>query len=119
MDINEATAKAISAERAIAGLTIRELAVKSGIPLTSLQRVLSAEREIKINQIALIATALDVYPHEIVENAEKILDRETRVSHDVKLPQRGLSVVADRNDVALAATIDNYDEESLASQDET
>lgn len=96
MDINEATSKAIGAERAIAGVTIRELAEKAGIPLTSLQRVLQADREIKINQIAKIAAALDVYPHEIVEHAERIMERENRTTPVVKLPTfPGLSVVPD------------------------
>lgn len=96
MDINEATSKAIGAERAIAGMTIRELAEKSGIPLTSLQRVLQAEREIKINQVAQIASALGVYPHEIVEHAERILERENRTAPVVSLPSfPALSVVPD------------------------
>lgn len=96
MDINEATSKAIGAERAIAGITIRELASKSGIPLTSLQRVLQADREIKINQIAAIAAALDIYPHEIVEHAERILEREERTAPIVSLPTRpAMSVVPD------------------------
>lgn len=78
MDMNEATAKAIAAERSIAGMTVRELSAKANIPQSSLMRVLQAEREIKINQIAKIADALGIYPHEIVETAENILDREER-----------------------------------------
>lgn len=76
MDMNEATAKAISAERAIAKLTVRELSEKSTIPMSSLMRVLSAEREIKVNQIAHLARALRVYPHEIIEHAESLIERE-------------------------------------------
>ena len=89
MDINEATAKAISAERAIAGLTVRELSARSGIPMSSLMRALSAEREIKINQIAQLAAAFEIYPHELVEHAERILERDGRA---------GLALVAPRED---------------------
>lgn len=78
MDMNEATAKAITAERAIADLTVRELSERSGIPLSSLMRILGAEREIKVNQIAKLAEALALYPHEIIESAENILDRDGR-----------------------------------------
>lgn len=78
MDMNSATAKAIGAERVIAGLTVRELALASGIPERSLMRVLQAERDIKVNQIAEIAQALGVYPHELVEHAEQILARSGR-----------------------------------------
>lgn len=59
-------------------MTVKELSEKSGVPERSLMRVLQAEREIKINQLAQIAAGLDIYPHEIVESAENILDRETR-----------------------------------------
>lgn len=76
MDMNEATAKAIAAERAIAGITVRELAKRSGIPESSLNRVLGAQRDIKVNQIHKLAEVLGVYPHEIIEHAENLMDRE-------------------------------------------
>lgn len=78
MDMNEATAKAIGAERSISGMTVKELSAKADIPERSLMRVLQAEREIKVNQIAKIADALGLYPHEIMETAENILERESR-----------------------------------------
>lgn len=83
MDMNEAVAKAISAERSIADLTVRELAAASGIPERSLMRVLTAERDIKVNQVADLAAALHVYPHEILEHAEQILARSRRDIADV------------------------------------
>jgi len=92
MDMNEATAKAIQAERAIADVTVRELSARAGIPLSSLMRVLGAERDIKINQVAQLATALGVYPHELVEAAEQILARNTRAQGGgevIALPTRG------------------------------
>ena len=78
MDMNEATSKAIGAERDIAGMTVRELAAASGIPERSLMRVLQAERDIKVNQVAAIALALGIYPHELIETAENLLARERR-----------------------------------------
>ena len=78
MDINEATAQAIQAERAIAGLTVRALSERSGIPMSSLMRVLQAERDIKVKQVAELAAAFDIHPHEIVERAEQILARQER-----------------------------------------
>ena len=78
MDMNEAVAKAIGAERHVANLTIRALADLAGIPERSLVRILKAERDIKMNQVEQIATALKLYPHEIVEHAELILERAGR-----------------------------------------
>ena len=57
MDMNQAIAKAVSAERAISGMTVRELSEASGIPVSTLMRILSAERDIKINQITQLARA--------------------------------------------------------------
>lgn len=76
--MNEATARAIGAERKIADMTVRDLAAAAGIPERSLMRVLQAERDIKVNQVARIASALGIYPHELVETAEQILVRQQR-----------------------------------------
>ncbi len=104
MDMNEATAKAIQAERAIADITVRDLSQRAGIPLSSLMRVLSAERDIKVNQVAQIATVLGVYPHEILEHAEQILARAQRGSGRtadvVRLPVRSVPDLTDTAAVA-------------------
>lgn len=99
MDMNEAVAKAISAERTIAGLTVKQLAIASGIPERSLMRILQAERDIKANQIAALADALKLYPHELVEHAEVILERAERAVPQIKR----LNVPTSQDDVALAA----------------
>lgn len=83
MDMNEAVAKALSAERTIAGLTVRKLAATAGIPERSLMRILQAERDIKVNQVELLAQALRLYPHEIIEHAEVILERANRATPDI------------------------------------
>lgn len=110
MDINQATARAISAERAIAGLTVRDLSAKSGIPMSTLMRILGAEREIKISQIELLASAFGIYPHEIVEQAEVIMERAARPVNAVPVLR-----VAERLSAAdhtLAARDDDDDEEA-------
>lgn len=83
MDMNEAVAKAIAAERTIAGVTVRQLASDAGIPERSLMRILGAEREINVNQVEKIAAAFKLYPHEIIEHAEQILERANRVAPEL------------------------------------
>ncbi|MDU4676008.1 MAG: helix-turn-helix transcriptional regulator [Cutibacterium avidum] len=76
MDINEAVAAAIRAQRAVSGHTVRELSEQSGVPLSTLMRILGAQRDIKVTQVADIAKVLDMAPHEIVEDAERIMGRQ-------------------------------------------
>ena len=75
MDMNQGIAKAISAERAIAGMTVRELSEASGIPVSTLMRILSAERDIKINQIAQLARAFHTTTADLVWRAQEIIRR--------------------------------------------
>ena len=76
MDLNEAVAKALSAERAIAGLTVRELSERSGVPKSTLMRVLGAQREIRADQIEKLAKALNLRPSQILRSAELLMERE-------------------------------------------
>lgn len=78
MDINEAMAKSISAERAAAGLTIKELAEKSTINERTLLRLLKSERNINVRHVALLAEVFDLKPHELVKQAEIYMQRELR-----------------------------------------
>ena len=78
MDINEATAKALSAERAASGLTIKELVEKSGIPERTLIRVLKGERDINMLQISKLAPIYGMQPHEIIVEAERYIARDRR-----------------------------------------
>lgn len=75
MDMNQAVAKAVAAERAIAGLTVRELSTRADIPLSTLMRILGAEREIKVTQLMQLATAFDVTPADLVMRAQEIRER--------------------------------------------
>ena len=83
MDMNEAVARAIAGERQVAGMTVRSLAEAADIPERSLMRILQAEREIKVNQVAAVADALGLFPHEIIEHAETILKRSVRKRPDL------------------------------------
>lgn len=78
IDMNEATAKAIAAERAAAGLTTKRLAEESGIPERTLIRILKAERDIKVTQLAQLADVFNLYPHELIEEAERFQRRAQR-----------------------------------------
>lgn len=75
MDMNQAVAKAIAAERAIAGLTVRQLSAVSGVPISSLMRILGAEREIKVTQLEQLATAFGITPVDILIRAQEIRER--------------------------------------------
>ena len=75
MDMNQAVAKAIAAERAIAGLTVRQLSAVSGVPVSSLMRILGAEREIKVTQLEQLATAFGITPVDILIRAQEIRER--------------------------------------------
>lgn len=76
--MNEATAKALSAERSAAHLTIKELAEKSEVPERTLIRLLKGERNINVIQIAQLAPVFGIYPHEIIESAERFIERAER-----------------------------------------
>lgn len=78
MDMNEATSMAIAAERSAAHMTIKELAEKSGVPERTLIRLLKNERNINVMQVAQIANAVGIYPHELIESAERFLERDKR-----------------------------------------
>lgn len=73
--MNEAMAKAIASERAISGMTVKQLAEASGIPERTLMRMLQAERDIKVDQLALVAAAFDLPPHKLMARAEEIRER--------------------------------------------
>lgn len=76
MDMNEAVAKAISAERGAAGMTIKELAEKSGVPERTLIRLLKAERDIKVDQLAALADVFGITPAALIAEAQKYQKRE-------------------------------------------
>ena len=78
MDMNEAVSKAIAAERSAAHMTIKELAEKSGVPERTLIRLLKNERNINVMQVAQISNAVGIYPHELIESAERFMERDER-----------------------------------------
>lgn len=78
MDMNEATSKAIAAERSAAHLTIKELAKKANLNERTLIRLLQNERNINVIQLAQLAEVFGVYPHELIEAAERFIERDER-----------------------------------------
>lgn len=78
MDINEAISRVLSAERYAAHLTIKELSAQADIPERTLIRVLKGERDINVLQIARLAPVFGLYPHEIMDSAEKLIERAER-----------------------------------------
>jgi transcriptional regulator with XRE-family HTH domain len=119
MDINEATAKAISAERSAAGLTIKELAEKSGVPERTLIRLLKDERDIKVDQIYRLTEVFGIYPHELMESAERFMQRDARGAIDVSqlTDEQRIAITLEKlkqGDQTLAALHDP-DKEALAN----
>lgn len=77
MDMNEAVAKALSAERGAAGLTIKELSDKSRIPERTLVRLLKSERDIKVNQLEKLASVFGITPMKLLEEATDFKHRKS------------------------------------------
>lgn len=66
---NQALAAEIRAERAAVGITVRELALRSGVPYGTLNRILPGERDISFGQLTQLAGALGLTPSELSERA--------------------------------------------------
>lgn len=81
MDMNEALAKAVNAERGAAGMTIKELAEKTGISERTLIRLLNSERDIRVNQLAAFAKVFNITPVKLVEEAEDFKTRAEQPTH--------------------------------------
>lgn len=96
MDMNEATSKAIAAERAAAHLTIKELARKSNLNERTLIRLLQNERNINVIQLAQLAEVFGIYPHELIESAERFIARADRGTVELDEVRPDLSDTADR-----------------------
>ncbi|WP_181420128.1 helix-turn-helix domain-containing protein [Curtobacterium sp. MCPF17_003] len=67
--INEALAAEIRAERARKKVTIKQLALATGMVESTLNRVLAGQRDINVTQIGLIARALSIDPSTLVDRA--------------------------------------------------
>ncbi|AII74878.1 helix-turn-helix domain-containing protein [Bifidobacterium coryneforme] len=75
MNVNQATAKALHAARVVSGLTYDELAKKTGMNVQAIYRVFGAKGEIKVTQLASLAGAMGLTPHQILEDAQRIMER--------------------------------------------
>lgn len=105
MDINEAISRVLSAERSAAHLTIKELSVQADIPERTLIRVLKGERDINVLQIAKLAPVFGLYPHEIMDSAEKLIERADR------------GTVPDLSTTDIDSSVDPADEANAALAD--
>ncbi len=105
MDMNEATAKAIAAERGASGLSIKALSEKSGIPERTLIRILKDERDIKINQVAQLCEVFGILPSTLMEEAQKFQLRESSDSPTTERSQHDLPL-SDDEVFELAANTD-------------
>ena len=121
MDMNEATAKAIAAERGASGLSIKALSEKSGIPERTLIRILKDERDIKINQVAQLCEVFGILPSTLMEEAQKFQLRESSASPTTERSQHGLSddapLTADEIMTLAANTDPNRDMEAETPRD--
>ncbi|QTB90802.1 helix-turn-helix transcriptional regulator [Bifidobacterium saguini] len=121
--MNEATSKAIAAERSAAHLTIKELAKKANLNERTLIRLLQNERNINVIQLAQLAEVFGVYPHELIESAERFIERSERgpVSLDTDSGERPSVDIDDLSDriaahpeqFDLASNIDPHKEDEM------
>lgn len=75
MNFNQATAKALHAARAVNGITYDELAKKTGMNVQAIYRLFGAKGEIKVSQLAALGKAMGLTPSQIMEDAQRILER--------------------------------------------
>lgn len=64
-----ALAAEIRAERAALGITVKELAVRSGVPYGTLNRLLPGTQDFTFSQLTQIATGLGITPAELSDRA--------------------------------------------------
>lgn len=111
MDINEATAKALQAARAVSGLTYEEVSEKSGVSVQTIYRMFGAKRDIKVPQLYSVAKALGLTLVDVVQDAERIQIRDDRKSDQPDAdPSDDFDIedmVAHPEKYHLAANIDN------------
>lgn len=75
MNFNQATAKALHAARAVSGITYDGLAKKTGMNVQAIYRLFGAKGEIKVSQLAALGKAMGLTPSQIMEDAQRILER--------------------------------------------
>ena len=109
MDINEATAKALQAARAVSGLTFEELSAKSGVSSQTIYRMFGAKRDIKIPQLAALASAMGITIVDLMEDAERIRSRAERGAVSLSEPRNDQffdALAADPASFGVAANTD-------------
>jgi transcriptional regulator with XRE-family HTH domain len=74
-EFTEYVARSLDAERSAARLTVDELAERSGVAKRTLYRILNAERDISIAQLAQLAPVFGLRPSDIFADAERRMNR--------------------------------------------
>lgn len=64
-------AAVLRGERAVAGMTIEELAERSGVPKVSVQRFLAGRRAINLDVLEALCTGLRLTPEDVVAQARE------------------------------------------------
>ncbi len=67
-------------ERAAKGLSLEQVADRSGIPVVSVQRYIAGKRAIDVAILAALAEALELSPRELIEAAESRLSRMDEIA---------------------------------------
>ena len=76
-DYAAAVAATLRAERGAAGLTMEQLAARSGIVRITLHRVLHSQRAMTVAQLAALAAVFDMTPSELLTEAERRSARDS------------------------------------------
>ncbi|MGG7507980.1 helix-turn-helix domain-containing protein [Plantibacter sp. YIM 135249] len=113
---SEAVAAQLRAERAIAQLTIDELASASGLVRGTLLRYLNGKRDIPVPALYQIGMALGVEPHDIVERATARQKKDAETS--ARVTPIGRNVGRKREAIDLN-TVDLSVEDLAASHDDS
>lgn len=85
LDFTEYVGRALDAERVAARLTVDELAERSGVAKRTLYRVLNAERDISIRQLAQLAPVFGLKPSDVFADAERRMIRATLTKEDAAI----------------------------------
>jgi transcriptional regulator with XRE-family HTH domain len=110
MDINEATAKALQAARAVSGMTYEEVSEKSGVSAPTVYRMFGAKRDIKVPQLHDVAEAMGVTVVDIMQDAERIQTREQRNTQESTDREYRANHITDLGLAAKAGDIDGEQE---------
>lgn len=86
--LNGAVATILRGSRSMAGLSIEDLAERSGIPYQSVRRYLAMERAIDMDVLNALAKAMDLTAAEVTQSALERLEKASRKTAQDRAPVR-------------------------------